>query len=119
MKTAITGVPRSGKTHDAGPGALHTDDALIFDTKEQAMAVVGMIEMMGEGKTIEGTLVPRGLRRWLKLRPSGRPLDVVRVKRRPVAPVGPEQVALGKGVMSVMYEIAPELRKRGVRIEWE
>lgn len=117
-RVAITGGPRTGKTTAAGPDALHTDDLVGLPWEQQSVSVAQLFTVRPDADlTVEGTLVARGLRKWLQQNPEGRPVDVVRVMTKAHVIRSPGQVALDKGVNTVLQEIEPELRRRGVSIE--
>lgn len=122
-KIAIAGVPRAGKTTRGksialGIGELRSTDALmeIGDwSKESEVAA----QMFNEDASfvMEGMVVPRALRKWLAANPEGRPVDEVIWMGKPQVETSKGQNAMGKGAETVMREILPELRKRGVNVE--
>lgn len=125
---AVTGPPRSGKTTYATSNwrdVIHTDDYLRLPVSEQATMLAGILEaqrIRGEGPIlcIEGTLVPRMLRKWLDFhtgQPELRPLVKLTVLKSGHLPLTERQVALWKGVEGILDMIEPQLRKRGVVVE--
>ena len=124
MRLAICGAPRSGKTtlaDDLG-GKLNVE-VLSTDT----VAHLGWSESSAEVATwfdrtspfiIEGVAVIRAARKWLRAHPEGRPFDKLLLMWVPLEPTKPGHVSMAKGVETVLAEIAPELRRRGVVIEY-
>ncbi len=118
MRLCIAGVPRAGKTTLAGQGphVRHTDDVKGEDWSEASEAVSHWLDEPGP-YTIEGVAVPRALRKWLARNPTGKPCDVVVWMGTPLMDLSPGQATMGKGALTVMSEILPELHKRGVHFE--
>jgi adenylate kinase family enzyme len=121
-KIAVAGVPRAGKTTRAkkialGVGELRSTDALkgIGWSEESALAAA-MFDEPG-GFVMEGMVVPRALRKWLATHPEGKPVDELIWVGTPVVETSKGQAAMGKGALTVLKEIAPELARRGVKIE--
>lgn len=118
MRIVIAGGPRTGKTTIAaslrGP-IKHTDDLIDLGWVPAGRAAAAWLDLPGPW-VIEGVTAPRALRRWLKRHPRGRPCDVVLVLARAVVPRNRGQEAMAKGCAKIMAEIAPALRRRGVRI---
>lgn len=122
-KIAIAGVPRAGKTTRAKTvalaiGELRSTDSLkeVGDwSKESEIAAA----MFNESTpfVMEGMVVPRALRKWLKANPEGRPVDEVLWMGKPKVETSKGQDAMGKGAETVMREILPELVRRGVIVE--
>jgi hypothetical protein len=124
---AVTGPPRSGKTTYATSNwfaVIHTDDYLRLPVSEQATMLAGILEAQrarGEGTIlcIEGTLVPRMLRKWLDFHagePTLKPLERLIVLKSGHFPTTERQDALWKGVASIIEQITPQLRQRGVEV---
>ena len=65
---------------------------------------------------VEGVAVARALRKALG-QTAGRPCDRLLVLERPRLELSPGQRAMAKGVDTVLAEILPELRARGVAVE--
>lgn len=63
---------------------------------------------------VEGTQVPRALRKWLEANPEGSPCGAVIFLNEQLAPCTNRQVGTGKGAATVLNNIAPELQRRGV-----
>lgn len=65
---------------------------------------------------VEGTTMPRALRKWLKANP-GKKLDATVVwLSRPMVPQSTGQKTQGKGISTVWNEIKGELAKRGIPV---
>ena len=65
---------------------------------------------------MEGTVVPRALRKWLATHPEGKPVDVLLFRGEAFKTLNPGQETMRKGVQSVLKEIFPELKRRGVKV---
>lgn len=117
-RIAIAGSPRAGKTGMAGEGdhVRHTDDLIPLGWSEASQAAS---EWFSDERvtTVEGTAVPRALRKWLKANPEGKPCDRVVFLSKPVKQLSRGQSAMAKGCNTVMTEIEPELVRRGVVVE--
>lgn len=120
-RVAIAGGPGSGKSSMArklGNGsARSTDDVMDLGWSQASEEAARWFSEPGE-LLVEGVAVPRALRKWLQVNPTGRPvdrliyLDLAHIERTP------DQDAMAKGVLTVMLEIVEELEERGVHIEW-
>ena len=64
----------------------------------------------------ENVAMARALRKWLKRNPTGKPADLVVNLTLPVEPRTPGQDGMAVGCETVMREILPELRRRGVTV---
>lgn len=122
-KIAIAGVPRAGKTTRAktialGVGELRSTDALkeIGDWSKESEIAAAMFDEPS-AFVMEGMVVPRALRKWLASHPEGRPVDEVLWMGDPKVETSGGQDAMGKGALTVMREILPELQRRGVKVE--
>lgn len=121
--TLITGGPKTGKTHAADQMAptqsvRHADELHPrLNWSEQSAHIAGLIAGKAQG-VIEGTVVPRALRKAMQRDPGLR-LDhvTVRYHSTPVAPRNAGQVSMGKAVQTVWNQIKPELKRRGAQIE--
>lgn len=122
MKIAIAGAPRAGKTTLANrlagethtPRAVsHTDDFKHLPWSAQSFATAAALN---QNEVIEGTTVARGLRKWLKANPVGKPVDTVFYLPTPRENLTAGQSSMAHGINTVMREIVPELRARGVTI---
>jgi hypothetical protein len=125
-RICVTGYPRSGKTTviaPAYPGPLRsTDDLLKIYTGPDRWSQVSehashWLDEPGPW-CIEGTPVARAIRKWLERTPEGKPCDVLIVTRRAHVPLSTGQESMGKGVITVMGKIYPELVRRGVEVRW-
>lgn len=119
-KIAIAGVPKAGKTTVAKILAedvevRSTDDLIDLGWSEASQKAS---EMFDEDASfiMEGVAVARALRKWLKANPEGRPVDKVMWMGTPKVETTKGQNAMGKGVETVMREILPELKRRGVEV---
>ena len=129
MRIAITGGPQTGKTtlavdmvadrKDRGidPDAvlIHGDDFIELGWSQSSQALAHAMRAPGPW-VAEGVQVPRALRKALD-QGAGRPCDRLLVLERPWLELSPGQRAMAKGVDTVLAEILPELRARGVAIE--
>lgn len=118
MRVAIAGPPRSGKTtlaRELSDEPLSTDDLISMGWSKGSETAA---EWFGgnDDIVIEGVTVPRALRKWLVLNPTGRPVDEVRYLPRSRERLTTGQRIMGKGVKTVLKEIKPELLRRGVRV---
>lgn len=118
----IAGVPRAGKTTLAewvslktGFCVRHTDDMADREWSEASLVASTWLDAPGSS-IIEGTAVPRALRKWLA-RSSGRPCDIVVWCGKPNVALSTGQLTMAKGCLTVWCEVLPELQRRGVRIE--
>lgn len=117
MRIAITGGPRTGKTALAGPNARSTDEAMGLGWSEASEHCASWFDDGGPS-VVEGVAVPRALRKWLATN-TGRPCDEVVVLTEPRVARSNGQITMAKGVETVMREIEPELKRRGVKVRWE
>ncbi len=119
MKIAITGAPRAGKTTLAtkiGGDVLHTDDFKHLAWSDQSAAVAAALTGSQPGDVIEGTTVARGLRKWLRANPVGKPVDIVYYLPTAREALTAGQTSMAHGVETVLREIANDLMDRGVDI---
>ncbi len=120
----IAGVPRSGKTTFALTlaartlvPAKHTDDLIgQFDWSEASAHAATWFDAPGPW-IVEGVAAGRALRKWLVLH-DGLPCDRIFWFETPHVQLTTGQGAMAKGCVSVWGEILPDLRRRGVAIEW-
>lgn len=64
----------------------------------------------------ENVAMARALRKWLARNPTGKPADLIVNLTLPVADRTAGQDAMAVGCQTVMQEILPELRRRGVTV---
>lgn len=122
MKIFITGGPKTGKTtaakrlsKDLSIPVLHTDDYRNLGWSHQSSQVALQMSRT-DSIIIEGTTVPRALRKWLLANPTGSPCDRLMILDLPVGARTKGMESMAKGVDSVLLEIIPELLRRGVVI---
>lgn len=117
-RIAITGPPRTGKSMLAlalSDDARSTDAFRELGWSEQSAAASEWFDEPGD-LVVEGVAVPRALRKWLAANPEGRPVDEIHFLDQPFEKLSDGQRRMGKGVRTVLAEIADELRERGVEI---
>lgn len=118
-RTIITGGSRTGKTTLAltldGP-VYHTDSLAHLPWSSQSDEVVRWLARPGAW-TIDGCAATRALRKYL-LDNDLRPCDRIIRLTSPVVARTPGQETLSKGERKIWAEIAPELVRRGVLIEY-
>lgn len=104
-RIAIGGGPRTGKTTLAGAvtdrPVLHTDERCGLPWSEQPAALIAACAQH-DRFVVEGVQVARALRKGLQI-------DVLIWLVRPMAERTPQQVALAKGVATVIESIRAEL----------
>lgn len=128
MILAITGGPRTGKSHlgealalTSGTALLRTDDLIGLGWSEASQAVAAQLLVAtdaGRDLIAEGVAVPRALRKALD-QSDARPCDrlvVLRAVRPEVGARTPGQVTMERGLYRVLREIWSELVARGVEI---
>lgn len=122
LKIAIVGGPKTGKTtladkmgKQTGVRVLHTDSVMALGWSEASERVAGWFDLSGP-LLVEGVAVARGLRKWLASHPDGKPCDRVLWLSVAHEELKPGQAAMAKGVETVLREITPELKKRGVEV---
>lgn len=118
MRRAIAGVPRAGKTtlgRELSKDVRSTDDTVGLGWSAASDRVAGWLNEPGD-LVLEGMAVPRALRKWLERNPVGRPVDQVIWLATARETLSEGQEAMGKGAETVLKEIEPELRRRGVGI---
>lgn len=138
FRVAIVGGPKTGKTtlsHQLADGAniavRHTDELIPLGWSEASETAAQWFNDDGPW-VIEGVAVARALRKWLRqcdtFRSTGemenstltvKPCDRLIVLERPWVDLSAGQLAMGKGVFTVLDEVLPELVTIGVEIEWE
>jgi len=118
VRIGITGAPKTGKTTLAGDGnVIHTDDYIERGWSGASQEIADLLDSPGNDLVVEGVAVPRALRKWLKANPRGRPIETLVVLTEPHEELTKGQASMGKGIETVLKEIEPELRRRGVIIE--
>lgn len=127
MRVAIAGMPRAGKTTLAvelcgevdHPIEVFSTDTLIgsgLEWSEESLEVSKWFDAPGD-LIVEGMVIPRALRKWLAHNPTGRPVDKVIWLSTPYIPISAGSTAMGKGAMTVLVKIIPELVERGVELD--
>lgn len=127
MRVAIAGMPRAGKTTLAvklcgeigHPIEIFSTDTLKdsgLEWSEESLEVSRWFDAPGD-LIVEGMVVPRALRKWLANNPAGRPVDKLIWLPTPYIPISDGSAAMGKGAMTVLVGIMPELMKRGVEFD--
>ena len=118
MRLVICGGPKTGKTTLGGPDALHTDDLIATHGWSQDSQHIAddWLERPGPW-TIEGVTAVRGLRKWLRANPEGKPCDKALLLTVPHVELTPKQASMAKGIATVWDEIATDLRSRGVIVD--
>jgi SPP1 gp7 family putative phage head morphogenesis protein len=124
-RLAILGAPRAGKTTTAlelgrrlGLPVHHADDLIALgwseasDTLARSIAAAGS-DGPGSDGIWEGVAVVRALRKLLAQSPD-KPVEQVLVLRAPHVPLSPGQQRMAAACETVLREIEPELRARGV-----
>ena len=99
LKIVIVGGPRSGKTSMAklfGVTVRHTDDLKNQPNADIPRIIAGWFNLPGSW-LVEGVWAARGLRRWLREHPSGKPADLVLVVEGARLDLTPKQEAMRKG----------------------
>jgi adenylate kinase family enzyme len=124
MRILVTGYPNSGKTTIArllaelGHGPMRMTDSLLDDCdwSELSAEVARWIDKPGPW-IIEGVAVPRALRKWRKAHSKEKPpCDVFVFIHRSLEGYRSGQVAMAKGVDTVMLELWSWLGSNGVRV---
>ena len=117
MRIVITGGPRTGKTELVKRYVVvyHTDDYMHLEWSEASKAVMQWFYNTGPW-IVEGVAAVRALRKWLEANPTGKPCDLLVVLDHEYEELTKEQRTMCKGLFTVLAEIAPELRARGVVI---
>jgi len=124
MRVAIAGVPRAGKTtYTETLEAECPDDTLVCHTDSLiylgwsgASAQVATLFSEEGPLIVEGVAVPRALRKWLAAHPDRPPVDTVMWFGDPYHELSVGQRTMGRGCLTVMYEIVDELRSRGTAV---
>ncbi len=117
-RIVIGGGPKTGKSTLSRvlDGAVHhTDDLIGLGWSEASQAVAEMTAEPGPW-VIEGVATVRALRKALAAT-DGAPCDVLIWLVHPWQHLSKGQLAMAKGCQTVLAEIAPQLRDRGVIIE--
>ncbi len=122
---AIAGFPLAGKTtlarelaEESGHEAISTDHLLAIELSwsEISQVTAGWFDTLDDF-IIEGVAVPRALRKWLDTHDQGKPCEKVIWLTKTRALLTDDQLAMGRGCMSVMKEIMGELAARGVEVK--
>jgi adenylate kinase family enzyme len=119
---AIAGGPRTGKTTlgeamalRSGTEMLSTDRLIALGWSEASQATAARMLTASADLIVEGVAVARALRKALG-QTDGRPCDRLIVLGLAHVEVSGGQRAMAKGVDTVLAEILPELRRRGVEV---
>lgn len=123
MKIAILGAPKTGKTTlaskmagDSNSSCRSTDEVMNLGWSEASAEVSTWFDQ--DCPIIEGVGVARALRKWLERNPTGKPVDkLIVLTNEPFTAHTPGQASMGKGIQTVLAEIEPALKARGVVIE--
>lgn len=117
----ITGHPWTGKTEHArslSPAFRDTDSTIPLGWSEGSAEVATWFNAPGPW-VICGVAVPRALRKWMAAS-AGKPCDsVIVLVNEPFKRLDPGQLTMAKGHDKVWLEVAGELIRRGVRIEYK
>jgi Fe-S cluster assembly ATPase SufC len=122
---AIIGSPRAGKTtlaqrmaaDDPSLAVVHADD-LIGLGWSGASDVLASIMLTPQGPTVyEGVAVVRALRKALQAQPHTAPVARCVVLERPWLRLTPGQARMRTACATILREIEPALRARGVAME--
>lgn len=123
-RLAILGAPKTGKTTLAAKLANEnacevrgTDDLIGLGWSEASEAAAAWFDDP-TNQIIEGVAVARALRKWLAAHPEGKPVDrLIILANAPFEQHTQGQASMGKGIVTVLAEIEPELLRRGVAID--
>lgn len=122
MRICITGGPRTGKTTlaaslGAGVPVTNCDDFISMGWSESSAHA--SVLMVRPGPWImEGVQIPRALRKFIEAHPGTRPCDrLIILRNEPFVSLTAGQVAMAKGIDTVLAEILPALQRLGVEIE--
>lgn len=127
MRVAIAGMPRAGKTTLAEklcdesefPVRLRSTDILKnsgLEWSEESLEASKWFDVPGD-LIVEGMVVPRALRKWLANNSTGRPVDKVIWLSTSYIPISTGSTSMGKGALTVLVKIIPELVERGVELD--
>ena len=122
-RVILAGGPRAGKTTLAATIAARDPGRTIYGTdslQELEWSAVSRRTALWFREPgpwlIEGVATARAMRKWLRYNPTGAPADMVIYLPRARASRKPGQLSMAKGVETVLFQILPELRARGVRV---
>lgn len=111
MRTLIIGWPRTGKTTLAQEmgGGRSTDEVMSMGWSEASEEVSKWLDQPGDF-IIEGVALPRALRKWQERNPGEKPpVDKVILLNNPHETLTDGQIAMGKGMDTVMSQVLPWL----------
>jgi hypothetical protein len=113
VRVVITGWPTTGKTALANQlgGGRSTDETIPLSWSEASYVVSTWFDAPGPW-IIEGMVIPRALRKWKERNPGlPPPVDRMIYLQRPHQRLTPGQMAMGKGLDTVLDEIRPWIEK--------
>ncbi len=122
---AIAGFPLAGKTtlakelaEESGHEAISTDHLLAIELgwSEISQVTSEWFDNMND-VVIEGVAVPRALRKWLDTHDQGMPCEKVIWLTKTRALLTDDQLAMGRGCLTVFKQISAELVARGVEVK--
>lgn len=119
MRIAIIGSPRAGKTTlalDLGRAmaypVLHADDLIALGWSEASDELARVLTAASD-IIVEGVAVVRALRKMLAASREP-PVERCFALEEPLQPLTRGQVAMLRGCATVLRDVEPELRRRGV-----
>ena len=124
MKLLFTGSPRAGKTtfcQQIQQPVYNTDSLLPMEWSEHSQKVSELFDSTLPSWTVEGTAIPRALRKWLLRNhddKTKKPCDML-VWLQNIEELTPGQLSMARGNLTILKDLLPELYKRKVRIVWE
>ena len=123
-RIAIIGGAKTGKTYysetiTTGDQLIHADDSMGLSWSDHSEFISHVFDLENSDYVVEGLVVVRALRKWLKNNPKGQPCDLVVYLEKPrVLDLSSGQKASIKAVETIFKGIEEELINRGVLIEY-